>query len=89
MNIGLKANSSMGHQQNIRPDMGRNYDVAKGGKSKGQNNSRSNTIEQNMDDKKSNKRKERASSTIDHHDNTNPQYHNQHMINGASQVQVS
>ena len=49
--------------------MGRNFDVSM--KKNGKNNSRSNTIEQQFDkdSKKSVKRKERASSTIEHADN--------------------
>lgn len=71
VNIGLKANTSLGqHPTAMRPgDMGRNFDVSM--KKNGKNNSRSNTIEQQFDkdSKKSVKRKERASSTIEHADN--------------------
>lgn len=87
VNIGLKANSSLGQHPNaMRPgDMGRNFDNIK---KNGKNNSRSNTIEQQFDkdSKKSVKRKERASSTIEHADN-DPNM--ALMANGQSQVQVS
>ena len=94
VNIGLKANTSMGHHNQIRSgDMGRNFEVSVKNKSKGQNGSRSNTIDQGLDEKKGGKRKERASSTIDHQNGIDQSQHfqnNSHMINnGQSHVQVS
>jgi hypothetical protein len=84
----------MGHHNQMRADMGRNFEVnVKNNKSKGQNGSRSNTIDQGLDDKKAGKRKERASSTIDHQNGVDHSQHFQNnthiMNNGQSQVQVS
>jgi hypothetical protein len=65
MNIGIKANTSMA--QNASISIGRNNFDVKAGKQK--INSRSNTIENvapfEKDSKKSVKRKERASSTLE------------------------
>ena len=101
VNIGIKANSSMGHHPS---QPGRNYEA---GKQKVKaSNSRSNTIEQapfERDSKKNiKKQKERASSTIENdlagsqNFNGMPQQphhqpHNSHIIgnNAGGHVQVS
>lgn len=85
MNIGIKANSSMA--QNTTMNLGRNnFDV----KGKQKSNSRSNTIENSMnqyekESKKNVKRKERASSTLEPSEMQNSQNYNMGMQQSAHQ----